>query len=64
MWRHKCGSKKTSEEVRGDGYLYEAVVVKKKRLREKSRNVGIKTKTELAKGLDEEGEGKGTIKRG
>lgn len=64
MWRHKCGSKKTSEEVRGDGYLYEAVVVKKKRLREKSRNVGIKTKTELAKGLDVEGEGKGTIKRG
>ena len=64
MWRHKCGSKKTSEEVRGDGYLDEAAVVKKKRLRQNQENVEVKTKTELAEGLDVEGEGKGTIKKG
>ena len=63
MWRHKCGSKKTSEEVRGDGCLDEAAVVKKKRLRQNQENVEVKTKTELAEGLDV-GEGKGTIKRG
>ena len=49
MWRHKCGSKKTSEEVRGDGYLYEAVVVKKKRLRENQEMLASKQKQNLPK---------------
>ena len=38
-------------------------MVKKKRLRQNQENVEVKTKTELAEGLDV-GEGKGTIKKG
>jgi len=44
----KCGSKKTSEEVRGDGYLDEAVVVKK-RLRQNQETLKSKQKQNLLK---------------